>query len=810
VRYFPDAPNGETIYRNRFASLNLWSNLGPSLLNEFRAGVLRPWLRYYSSWETEKGKTLIPTAGGYPYGLDFSLVTDPINLSDDPVGRISPLYQFTDNLTWIRGKHSFKGGFEIRFSSSNGFNSANVLPRVVLGTGTTNVQGLDTIPGIGTNLANAISMLNELSGSVSSMTQALHSPGGSNPQYVPGEVKQRTWKRREMSVFFKDDIKLSRNVTLNLGVRWEYYGVPYDRNGRTAALVGGASSIFGISGTSSKDLFQPGHLAGQMTRVELVGPNSPNPSRQVHGDDYNNFGPAAGLTWAPSWFHRKLVLRAGYSIGYERDALRLTDAISGSQPGLLETVNRPSSTYTNLTAVTLPLAPAGKPFELVPLTDRSQTVRTFDDNLRSPYVQSWNFSVQREVARNTVMEVRYVGTKATKLVRGFDINEQNIFENGILEAFLVTQAGGNAPLLNRIFNGLNISGLGRVDGITITGSDAVRTNTTTQSYLANHNVASFADWLNTTTSYTNERGGLLRRAGLPENFVTANPQFDSARITGNVANSTWHSMQLELARRFSSGWTFQGNYTFSKALGEEEGAGEEMVDSYRNLRNLRMDKRLLSFHRTHVFRNSGTYELPFGPRGHFLTRGGWLGRLVEGWQFGAIYNIFSGNPVSITSGRSTWNTFGDNTASAVVAFSSGAGHPERLGNGVTYFRGYTQVKDPSIAALTTKNGIQGRSILLAVADPSGRVTIANPTPGTVGNLALNYLSAAGSFRLDVNLIKRVALRERFSLDFRVDAIDVTNSPQWNDPNTDINSVNFGRITGAGGNRILVVGARMNF
>ena len=103
-----------------------------------------------------------------------------------------------------------------------------------------------------------------------------------------------------------------------------------------------------------------------------------------------------------------------------------------------------------------------------------------------------------------------------------------------------------------------------------------------------------------------------------------------------------------MTRRFSSGWTFQGNYTWSRTLGEEEGDQIALIANHRTHRNRRLDKRLLTFHRTHVFRNNGTWELPFGPGKRFLGgRQGWLARLVERWQIGAIFNVFSGEPINL-------------------------------------------------------------------------------------------------------------------------------------------------------------------
>ncbi len=808
---FPAAPGGGVKRRDHMYSLNLISTLRPSLLNEFRAGALRPKVRFYAPWE-RAGTDLQPKAGGQPYLLVFNQITDPLNQDNDPQGRITPVYQFGNNLSWLKGRHAFKGGAEVRFVSTNGFNSFNVMPRAILGTGGVPVQNLNTIPGIGQNLARAEAILNELTGTLARVDQAFNSPGGPDPQFLPGEPKQRTWKSREFSFFFKDDVKVTSNLTLHLGLRYERYGVPYEANGKAAALVGGSAAIFGISGSSFADLFQPGRTAGSLTRVQLVGPGSPNPHLQLYGDDNNNFAPAGGLSWSLPWFGKnKTVLRLGYGIGYERNALRLTDVVAGDQPGLRQNVSFRSGSLLTLSNLALPLKPSGKPLSLVPLTDRTQIVRTFDSGLRTPYVQNWNLSLQREIARGTTLDVRYVGNKGTKLIRGTNVNEANIFETGILEAFQITQAGGHAPLLDRIFRGLSVPGLGIVDGVRVTGSDAVRHISTTQSYLAQHNVGSFASYLNTSTQFTGEVGGLLRRAGLPENWIVANPQFDAARLTGNFANSTYHSLQVEVIRRFSAGWTFQGNYTWSKALGEEEGSGQEMIDSYRTLRNLRLDKRLLDFHVTHVFRNNGTFELPFGPNKRFLSQSrGLVARLLELWQVGFIFNVFSGSPLALTSGRASWNAYTDNPPTAVAAIDKSIGVVKRTGNGVVYFDELQQVPDPSIAWLTTVQGVRARSTLKAIADASGRILMVNPTPGTLGNIAPRFLEGPGSFRLDVNLIKRIRLGERKTLQLRADAIDATNKPQFGDPNVDINSPNFGRITSAGGNRIIVVGMRYEF
>ena len=100
--------------------------------------------------------------------------------------------------------------------------------------------------------------------------------------------------------------------------------------------------------------------------------------------------------------------------------------------------------------------------------------------------------------------------------------------------------------------------------------------------------------------------------------------------------------------------------------------------------------------------------------------------------------------------------------------------------------------------------------LRSIADANGNVVLRNPVPGTIGNLSDNVAYGPGSFRLDVRVGKRVRIAEKKDFQIYFDAENATNSPQWDLPNTDINSANFGRITGAGGVRILTVTGRFNF
>ena len=243
------------------------------------------------------------------------------------------------------------------------------------------------------------------------------------------------------------------------------------------------------------------------------------------------------------------------------------------------------------------------------MTDRNQVVFAFDNNLRTPYVQNWNLTIQRQLPANFLFDLRYVGSKGTKLLRSVNVNEINIFENGILDAFRTTQAGGNARLFDEMLLGFNL-GNGTVNGSTVTGSSAFRFYSGTRSDLANNSVASFANFLNQVTLF--DRGDLLRINDLPENWIVVNPQFGSALLTSNFSNSTYHSLQLNAERSLTRGLMVQTSYTWSRTLGDEEGDGESLLNSYRNGRNRHIDKRLLAFHRTHVMRNNATWSCHLG------------------------------------------------------------------------------------------------------------------------------------------------------------------------------------------------------
>ena len=810
----PDQPPDAARRAPNFYVLSATTTIRPDLLNEFRAGVNRFRSGFDGPFYPQENSVL-PHIGSQPFFFNFSSVSNEYTSNNAPQGRISPLYQYSDSITWLKGRHAFKVGVQIYFDSSNGYNSFNVLPGANMGPGNVAYANINTIAGLtGTNQTLAQNMLGDLSGSLSSWIQAFNSAGGKNPTYIPGEPVQRTWRQREYDGFFKDDFKVSRNLTLNLGVRYEYYSPPFEANGKAVIPVNGTAGAFGISGGSYADAFKPGVLNGSLTQLELVGPGSNNPGTPVYKRQYNTFLPAIGLSWAPGK-DNKTIFRAGYAMASDRNSLRNADTEVGSNPGMNSTITFTQGSLMNLANVGVPFSPAGQAMSTVPLTDRTQTLRVFDTNLRNQNYQNWNASLQRQVTKDSVLTVRYVGTKGTKLLSGVDLNAGQIFINGFLDAFNITRAGGEAPLFDRLFSGLAVPGQGAVNGATIRGSDYVRSNSTFLQFLANGNVGAFASNLNASSLGTNVNGGLLAAAGLPQNFFFTNPQFASVYLVGNNANSTYHAMQVEYEKRFASGWVYQGNYTWSKALGENELGGTQFYDNnYRNPQNRRFDKRIMNFSRTHVFKSNGIYELPFG-RGRTMLRNAnrAVDGLLGGWKVSGILTFTSGVPFTVSAPVSTFvkSTTG-NTPDVTGPLPKSTGETQFDGRGACYFCGFKQIPDPGIGLLASS--VASRSTLFAQTGPGG-VILQNPLPGTLGNLAQTFFTTGRFFNLDVAMAKQLKITERFNVEIRTDWLNATNHPDFSNATLDssIDSPTFGRFTGAGGannNRIIVLGARFNW
>ena len=838
---WPGGADGVDSYIPNVLTTAWTSTLSATVLNEFRFGRKQSGFYRRSPFqlgccladthndrtpEAQKLYDQLPKSGAYPFyviptaalgtgagAVPTSQGNIALHTFDGTRGNKNPTIMFSDNLSWTQGRHSFKTGFEAVFNWSDGWNmTAEQMPTVLLGNGSVPVQGITAtrFPGLqAADIVTAEQILNDLAGSIHQMTQGFIQNKAAQTTWDDWNTEARRFRKfsqNDWAMFFKDSWNVTSNLTLNIGARYDKYGVFYEANGLLPRVKGGEKQIFAYQ------------TNGSLTEVELVGKGSPNPNTLFQPNDWNNLAPSIGFSYRVPWLDRPTVVRGGYGVNFAGAPIILDYELAyGNSPGSV-TIERPNPTgYLNLTQASaqrvFPLAQSVQPgIAVIPFTSRTQELHNPADNRTTPYVQSFNISVQHELMPRLSLDIAYQGNKGTKLYSNIELNTENIFSNGILEAFNTTRAGGNALLFDRLLMGLNVPGVGTVNGTTQTGSDAFRRWTSTRAFLADGSVGAFAAFLNSTNTLTGQNGGLLRRAGLPESFIVASPQFGVAELWGNDNNSTYHSLQVQLRKQLSYGFSGQFTYTWSKALGDGiNSTGIRTATAVLDPRNRDLNKSRLSFDRTQGLNGHVVWELPFGPgRALMADAPGFVQRIVEGWQLSSIYSYRSGAPLTIsTPVRTITNRAGNMVPNIVGDVSKSLGNV-RVGNGfVEYFEGITTRPASTAGLASNLTGFVSNS---DVVDSSGNILLTAPAPGQVGNMGLRWIEGPGHLGLDVSLAKRVQINEGTSFTIRADAVNALNTPMWSDPNVDINNVNFGRITStvAGTPRTITMSARIDF
>jgi len=770
-----------------------------------------------------------------PFFLTFaSGITDPQNRNVDQ-NRDTTVYQLLDNFSWNRGVHTIRLGTDLQAITVYSNNAAGITPTVVLGTNPANSNGLSkaNFPGISnTDFTTAQNIYADLVGLLASGSQ-LFNVNSPTSGFVPGAISRQTFEQKEANFYGQDDWRVRRNLTLNLGLRYEFLGVPTIPNGLALQPQGGIQGLFGP--TPVGDLFHPDLPVGPPSTTTPINLVSGTTGRALYNNDWNNFAPSFGLAYSPSFksgpLHfifgdeGKSSIRGGYSISYLRDGLTVVSNVIGggtTNPGLQQTATNSLPTGV-LTNAGIPLA---TPAFNIPTTDAANfainsgnLIFAYDPNLRTPYVQQWSFGIEREIARDTALEIRYVGNHAVKMYHAFDLDEVNIFENGFLNDFLAAQNNLNVCLANATackaaqatqgitagnqtassFANWGLAGqantpiLSKLFGPAAAGTQGFFNNSTFVSNLSLNNVGTMANTLATNPAFINTR--LL----FPANFFRVNPNTARALLMTNSSFSHYNALQIEVRRRLSKGLLLQADYTFSKAITDTEGSQSDF-ESGRTLRNPLFNEHRADFDQTHKFIMNYIYELPIGHGRHYFSgANGVVGRAIEGWQLQGITTWQSGVPLGIVSNRATFNQLNAvlNPAEILGGLSLDQLKADtgifRTPNGVFFF-------DPSILV---QSG--GQSKL----EPG---VVGSPAPGQIGNFPRNFFNGPRFFQSDFSVLKRTRITESVNVEFRAEMFNVFNNTNFNFSADQIfDSTTFGQITGTVGNpRFMQFGLRINF
>jgi hypothetical protein len=854
---WPTGYNGEIHEEPRVRTLTFTSTLSPNLLNEFRYADRINELHWNPAIETpgvkDKARDFLPVINGYPVYLRPVMFANHVIGSQGDLGHTSPLTSYTDTMSWTHGSHAFKAGIELRYGYTAGYQPAPVtapnlglIPVVVGGAGNVAVTGISSVPGLLTNnVTLAQNLLLFLSGSVGTVNQRFETwePGDTqfsdykNSYNHPGQPEDTRGKIRkvhqnEFNWFVKDDWKVRPNLTINLGIRWDLFRVPYVQSGTdqywTRGPVGGNAGFYGISGRSFGEAFHNGgQTKADPTALTLIGTNSKYSDLGIWPSDRNNFAPALGFAWSPRFGGKdKTTIRGGYQISYllPGNSLSWVDLDNRTLPGNeFAASDSGGSAYRDLTSLSFPLVyPASIPDKVIPPpTDHTTAQNFFSPNYVAPYIQTFTFGITRSLPGNMLLDVKYVGTRGVKLHSSINYNEPDFQYNGLLQALTTTRNGGNAAMFDQMLNGLNFgAGIGVV-GRDVTGSEALRRSTLFRADIANGNFRAVANTLNTANigvaipAGQTIAGATLRSSGLfPENFISANPQFGVMEMRDNSDSTNYHSMQTQLTMRPKHGITYQATWTWSRATGVSAPAadGGGTTEAYRDFMNRHADYTVMNFQRTHNFRGYATYELPFGP--NRLIGGstsGILARVIEGWQLGSIFDYTTGAPLNVlattTINRSgTPDIVGNFPRTGEVLWNASPTNP--FGN---YFsQTLYRVQDPSCKQVASNLTAFCTNTAIATDAAGQNIILQNAAPGQLGTLGLNPIYGPGSWNIDANLQKRIRFAESRSLAFRVDARNVLNHPTPGNPSLNINAGTFGQINTKTGNRTLAAQIRLEF
>jgi len=415
-----------------------------------------------------------------------------------------------------------------------------------------------------------------------------------------------------------------------------------------------------------------------------------------------------------------------------------------------------------------------------------------DPNLRTPYVQQWNFGIQQEI-KGAVIEVRYVGNHATKAFRAFDYNQVVIRENGFLDDFIRARNNGFLALAARgAFDPRydpNIPGSQPLTVFPLLASGGLLTNATIQTYIRQGAAGELAN-----IYQVNRLNGQL-------NFYR-NPVALGCNMLTNYSNSTYNALQFDVRRRVSRGLYMQFNYGFSKVLSDAAGDGQTRFEAFLDINNPKLERARAPYDLTHQIKANWVYDLPFGEGYRLNPRR--LSRLVSGWSISGFLTSQSGTPFSILSQRGTLNraarSTGTNTAVALATKSELDNLLKLRMTGIgPYF----------VAASAI--GPDGRAVAPDGSAPFQGQVFFHPGPGTLGTLQRRMFSGPWASNLDFGIQKRTRITETQSIEIRMESTNIFNHPTWFVEDQNIDSTTFGRITRTFfGRRLIQFGAYYRF
>jgi hypothetical protein len=647
-------------------------------------------------------------------------------------------YTVSDGFSKVMGRHTLKFGGEFRYLQVNERNLASQDGAFVFDGTVTGNDFADYILG---------------------------APTGAGGGYTQAALQLLDSRTRYGGAYAQDTWKVTPNLTLNLGLRWEVSMPWYDTQGKIQTWVKGEqSTVFPLSPTG------------------LVYPGDPGIPKTLAPTRYNNFGPRIGLAYSPGFSDGllgkvfggpgKTSIRASFGMYYTSvEDLNLFYEVADAPFGLYWTspgsVDFAEPFRNRLDGGTdgegqrfpfthpVPGSPANKTLGFSVYEPMSY-FPGYDIHNKLPYAEHFNFSIQRQLSRTTVLTMSYVGTEGHRLIAQTEANPGN--------AALCMQLA--AQNFTDTSSGATGCGPNAEQDFFQSGSGPLVYGT--RNSLLNPN------WCPTGSGPTD--GSLC--------FGYGNT------FTNLVANSIYHSGAVTVERK-AGDVTFLAAYTLAKAIDDSSAFGEMI-----NFQNAKLSRGLSSSDIHHNFVVSYIWQLPFDRLTHAVPR------LTKGWQMQGITRFSTGFPVQMGEGNPV--DPGPLCPSGLcVGDASLTGSPSTdMPNLVGPIHKYNPRSTPGTFTYFNQSAFTGTQCAL-----TGPGVLTGPDCGSFGTANRRFFHGPGFNNTSFGITKITPIRESMFFEIRGEFFNIFNHAQFMNPSGDISSSSFGNVTNSRDPRIGQVSAK---
>jgi len=609
-------------------------------------------------------------------------------------------WEYGSTLNWVKGKHTLAFGGQWDHTQLNIIN---------------NNTSDDTI--------DFKTFVNFVEGAVRTGTYSAAFTGSADRYYRSDTV----------GAFVNDNYKVRSNLTVTLGLRWDYDGPLSEKYGR---LTGFDSSLYSYNAATDTITGSGLEFAGNNAQFGTKGA-----SNSLMTQHQWVFAPRIGVAWSPM---KKLTIRTGYGLYADRGEFfsYLSPSAGGGFNGPFGVTLAPpfvtpifaakGATFAAPFGTTQPAAPPASPaaFQAL-LPNLSQTENGdfpagnlfgpflyggYDINNKLPYSQNWTFDIQYQASNSWLFSIGYIGNHSIHDVLPIPFNQPNI-------------ATAQNPV-----NGQTSSYGG------------VLYNTP-------------ADEPISTNEYSGNAPVRVPYIGYDMNSVSYKAE----------GISNYNALQLQARKRLSFGLQFTASYTYSHALDEQSGLG--LFFTGNNPLYPRSNYGSADFDQTHVFLVNYSYTLPK------FTASKLVGNVVNGWTIGGQTVAQSGQPYSVYD-------YSGSIASLYFGTDDEIGNPiVPLKSGVTA----TQAQLQGTTGVNAGKPVLNANDFAPSFVPPGTygVPLDDPYESIYGNAGRNLFRGPFQTRFDMSLAKEFAINERFRLRFNFDAFNVFNHPDFDTPNNDV-------------------------